>query len=41
MEEVIWSFIIAVHLNLKNFKNISIIQIQLTAGTATAMLVTD
>ena len=39
MEEPIWSFIIGVHVNLKNCKNISIIQIQLTAGTVTVMLV--
>ena len=41
MGELIWSFIIGVHANLKNCKNISNIPIQLTAGTATAMLVTS
>ena len=38
MEELIWSFIIGVHVNLKNCKNIFIIQIQLIVGTATLIL---
>ena len=41
MGELIWSFIIGVHANLKNCKNILIIPIKLTVGPATMILVTQ